>query len=217
MSALTRLRMPLLTAGHLQGHATLSKVFLPVIEATLSKREEAPEVLVPALAALSQLLAAELLPAAAFLLPLRAPLPALRLLLHRSTAVRGAAVALVATLAASLDVADLFALLAPALQHALGLRALPDLNPLLFSERTVVRVRMHAVTAHACVLHGQRRRGRLHHVLLFIERVTQTKAGRQGSTVRKRTTQGRERRCSTCRAAHACGHMHAVTARSAAS
>lgn len=131
----------------MQSPATLSKVFLPVIEATLTKREETPEVLVPALLALSHLLTAGLLPAAPFLSPLRAPLPALRLLLHRSTAVRGAAVALVAELAASLDVADLFALLAPALQAALGLRTLPDLNPLLFSERTVVRCPATWVTA----------------------------------------------------------------------
>lgn len=118
----------------------MSKVFLPVIEATLSKRDEAPEVLVHALAALSHLLTSGLVAPAHFLSPLRAPLLALRLLLHRSTAVRGAAVALVAELAATLDIADTFALLAPALQHAIGLTSLPDLNPLLFSERDVVRL-----------------------------------------------------------------------------
>lgn len=123
-----------------QGRSTLSKVFLPVIEATLAKRDEVPDVLVPALRAVSHLLTAGLVAPSHFLSPLRAPLPALRLLLHRATSVRGAAVALVADLAATLDVADTFALLAPALQHALGLNSLPDLNPLLFSERDVVRI-----------------------------------------------------------------------------
>jgi hypothetical protein len=123
--------------NHVQGEVALTRVFLPVIEATLSKESETPDVLLHALNALSSLLLSDVISHTEFLSPLRKS-PALKLLLHRSASVRGAAIALFTGLAARLDVADLFALLRPALQHALGLDSPPDLNPLLFSARDVV-------------------------------------------------------------------------------
>lgn len=122
----------------MQGEVTLTRVFLPVIEATLSKQNESVDVLTHALNALTELLLTSMISPTEFLSPLRKP-PALKLLIHRSASVRGAAIALFSGLAAKLDVADLFALLCPALQHALGLDSAPDLNPLLFSERDIVR------------------------------------------------------------------------------
>jgi hypothetical protein len=122
----------------LQGPFTLSKVFLPVLEATLSKQDEQPDVLVQALHALTRLLSSNLIPIHSVLVPVHsAPPRALHLLLHPSTAVRQAAVELFCTVAERLDVPDLYALLRPALQHALR-GADRDLNPLLFSDASVV-------------------------------------------------------------------------------
>ena len=120
-----------------QGTLTLRKIFLPVLEATLCKRHEEPPVLVHALRALTAVLARGHVAVHAVLAPARGAPHSFHLLLHSSTAVRQAAVALFSGVAARLDVPDLYALLRPALVHAVGAAAL-SLNPLLFKDAAVV-------------------------------------------------------------------------------
>jgi hypothetical protein len=123
----------------MQGSFTTSKLFLPVLTATLSKRDEVPNVLVHGLRALTSILTTGILSAHAVLLPPQTSPQALHLLLHMSTSVRQAAVALFCSVAALLDVADLYALLRPALVHAVG-DAGKTLSPLLFRDAAVVRI-----------------------------------------------------------------------------
>lgn len=123
----------------MQGSFTTARVFVPVLEATLGKEDETPAVLVAALAALTRQITSRHVPAHALLVATGgAPPRALHLLVHASTSVRQAAVAIFAALAAQLDLPDLHALLRPALQAALRTTN-GALNPLLFSDASVVR------------------------------------------------------------------------------
>lgn len=93
--------------------------------------------LVHGLRALTRMLAAGILSAHVVLMPQHTLPQALHLLLHMSTTVRQAAVALFCSVAALLDVADLYALLRPVLVHAVG-DAGKALSPLLFRDAAVV-------------------------------------------------------------------------------
>ena len=157
----TRLPWQVCSASHdvakimslLQGPFTLTKVFLPVLDATLGKGDEQPAVLVQALTALTQQITSGQIPVHSVLVPAPAASPrALHLLLHQAAAVRRAAVLLFSSVARQLDAPDLHALLRPALAQQLRAPERP-LNPLLYSDEAVVCAQIRCVDIALWLVH----------------------------------------------------------------
>ena len=133
-----------------QGVFTLSNAFLPVMEATLRKKDEQPDVLMHAVNALTAILRAALVPHATLFAPGGVATYALAMLLHTSAAVRAAALHFLQAAAQLLELPELYALAAPTVGAVTGLDAHGcPLSPLLYGQPLLVRNASRPLGQHA--------------------------------------------------------------------